>query len=44
MIIYPTINMVLTGDDIRALLKTFGEEENSGDETGVQNIIEDLSE
>ena len=25
MIIYPTINMVLTGDDIRALLKTFGE-------------------
>ena len=44
MIIYPTINMVLTGDDIRALLKTFGEEENSGDETGVQNTIEDLSE
>ena len=44
MIIYPTINMVLTGDAIRALLKTFGEEENSGDETGVQNTIEDLSE
>lgn len=44
MIIYPTVNMVLTGDDIRALLKTFGEEDNIGDETGVQNTIEDLSE
>lgn len=44
MIIYPTVNMVLTGDDIRALLKTFDEEDTIGDETGVQNIIEDLSE
>lgn len=44
MIIYPTVNMVLTGEDILALLKTFDEEENSGDETGIQNTIEDLSE
>ena len=44
LIIYPCIHAVLMGDDIKELLETFGEEENSGDETGVQNIIEDLSE
>lgn len=44
MIIYPTVNMVLTGDDIRELLKTFDEEDSRGDETGIQNTIEDLSE
>lgn len=44
MIIYPTVHMVLTGEDIRALLKTFDEEENSGDETGVQSTVENLSE
>ena len=44
MIIYPTVHMVLTGDDIRELLKTFDEEDSRGDETGIQNTIEDLSE
>lgn len=44
MIIYPTVNMVLSGDDIRALLRTFNEEDNSGEETGVQNTFEDMSE
>lgn len=44
MIIYPTVQMVLTGDDIRELLKTFDEEESRGDETDIQNTIEDLSE
>lgn len=32
IVIYPTIHMVLTGDDVRALIHTFGEEETE-DET-----------
>ncbi len=44
MIIYPTVNLVLSGDHIRELLESFSEEENSGEETAIQNTIEDLSE
>lgn len=44
MIIYPTVNLVLPGDEIRALLKTFSEEDERGDQTAIQNTIEDLSE
>ncbi|MFT4107829.1 MAG: DUF4194 domain-containing protein [Lacrimispora sp.] len=32
MIIYPCINVVLLGDDVRALLESFGEGDNSDDE------------
>ena len=34
LVIYPCINTVLLGDDIRELLETFSEEEDSGDKTG----------
>lgn len=47
MIIYPCINVVLMGDDVRKLAETFTEEEDRGDdgeETDVQGIIENLSE
>ena len=44
LVIYPCINAVLTGDDIRQLLNTFSEEEYSGEETAVQGTIEDMSE
>lgn len=44
IMIYPCINAVLTGDEIRGLLATFGEEDNLGDETAIQSTIEDLSE
>ena len=44
IMIYPFINAVLTGDEIRVLLATFGEEDNLGDETAIQSTIEDLSE
>lgn len=44
MIIYPSVNMVLLGDDVRELLQSFGEEENSGEETSIQSIIEDMPE
>lgn len=44
MVIYPCINTVLVGDDVRELLNTFSEEEYSGDETAVQGTIEDMSE
>lgn len=43
-LIYPSINAVLLGDDIRALLNTFSEEEYSGEEAGVQSTFEDMSE
>ena len=42
--IYPCINAVLTGDDIRQLLNTFSEEEYSGEETAVQGAFEDMPE
>ena len=44
MIIYPSVNVVLMGDDIRELLKTFDEEEERGEEAAIQSTIEDLSE
>lgn len=44
LVIYPCIHAVLQGDDIRRLLDTFNEEEPSGDETAIQNTIEDLPE
>ena len=44
MVIYPCINTVLVGDDVRELLNTFSEEEYSGDETAVQGTIEDMPE
>ncbi len=44
LVIYPCIHAVLQGDDIRQLLDTFNEEEQSGDETAIQNTIEDLPE
>ncbi len=44
IMIYPCINAVLMGDEIRRLLATFGEEDNLGDETAIQSAIEDLSE
>lgn len=44
LVIYPCIHAVLLGDDIRELLETFSEEEQGGDETAIQNTIEDLSE
>lgn len=44
LVIYPCIHMVLLGDDLRALLETFSEEDTIGDETTIQNTVEDLSE
>ena len=44
LIIYPCINAVLMGDDIRELLKTFDEEENIGEEAAVQGTLEDMPE
>lgn len=44
MVIYPCIHAVLLGDDIRDLLETFSEEENIGDETTIQNTVEDMPE
>lgn len=44
IIIYPCINAVLMGDEIRKLLAAFGEEDNLGDETAIQSAIEDMSE
>lgn len=44
LVIYPCIHAVLLGDDLRALLDTFSEEDTIGDETTIQNTVEDLSE
>ena len=44
LIIYPCINAVLMGEDIRELLKTFHEEYNIGDDTAIQGTIKDLNE
>lgn len=48
MIVYPSIHAVLLGDDVRALIETFTEEDERGDdhgkETGIQSTIEDLPE
>lgn len=44
LIIYPCINAVLMGDDIRELLNTFNEEDNIGDEAAVQGTFQDMPE
>lgn len=44
LVIYPCINAVLQGDDIRKLLNTFQGEENIGDEAAIQSTFEDMSE
>lgn len=44
LVIYPCIHTVLLADDLRALLETFSEEDTIGDETTIQNTVEDLSE
>ena len=44
LIIYPCINAVLMGDDIRKLLNTFNEEDNIGEESAVQGTLEDMPE
>lgn len=44
LVIYPCIHTVLLGDDLRALLETFSEEDTIGDEITIQNTVEDLSE
>lgn len=43
-LLFIRINTVLLGDDIRELLETFSEEEDSGDKTGVQSALENLPE
>lgn len=44
LVIYPCINAVLMGDDIRELLNTFSEEDNIGEESAVQGAFEDMPE
>ena len=44
LVIYPCINTVISGDDIRELLTTFSEEENIGEESALQGNFEDMSE
>lgn len=44
LVIYPCIHAVLLGDSIRELLETYSEEENIGDETAIQNTVEDMPE
>lgn len=44
LVIYPCIHAVLGGDNIKELIDTFSEEEHSGEETGVQSTIENMSE
>lgn len=44
LVIYPCIHAVLGGDNIKELLDTFSEEDHSGEETGVQSTIENMSE
>ena len=48
MLIYPCVNVVLLGDDVRELVDSFTKEDErgyeDGEETDVQRVIEDLSE
>ena len=44
LVIYPCIHAVLGGDNIKELVDTFSEEDHSGEETGVQSTIENMSE
>lgn len=43
MVIYPSINMMLLGDDVRALLDTFKETEDEDGEAEISGIIQDMS-
>ena len=44
LVIYPCVQAVLGGDNIKELIDTFSEEEHSGEETGIQSTIENMSE
>ena len=47
ILIYPSIQAVLMGDDIRMLLDTFSEEDQDGDDgekTGVYSLVENMPE
>jgi hypothetical protein len=44
MVIYPSIHMLLLGDDARALIETFKERLEEDGETEIPGIIENLSE
>ncbi len=44
LVIYPSINMLLLGDDVRALISTFKEKEEEDGEAEISGIIENLSE
>ena len=47
ILIYPSIQAVLLGDDIRALLETFSEEDqdgNDGEKAGIYSFVENMSE
>lgn len=44
MVIYPSINMLLVGDDARALVDTFRETEEEDGEAEIPGIIENLPE
>ena len=43
-VLYSCLLYTSLGDDIRELLETFSEEEDSGDKTGVQSALENLPE
>ena len=44
LVIYPSINMLLLGDDVRALIDTFRETEDEDGEAEIPGIIADVSE
>lgn len=44
MIIYPCVNTVLLGDDVRKLLMSFSEEEERDEESAIQSTIENMPE
>ena len=44
LVIYPSINMLLLGEDARALIETFRETEEADGEAEISGIIENLSE
>lgn len=44
LIIYPCVNAVLLGDDVRNLLMSFSEEEDRDEESAIQSTIADMPE
>lgn len=44
MIIYPCVNAVLLGEDVRELLMSFSEEEDRDEESAIQSTIADMPE